>query len=184
MAETSKVSYIPAYGNITKVLGKIKTASVPDRFTQDFLSTRLGLSGGSPKAVIPFLKRAGFLNSDGSPTERYRQFRNESQSGLAAAGAMRQAYAALYEMNEYVHALNDKDLRGLIVQATGLEQDSSTTKAMIGSFKALRAFADFDMTDENTKTESDIVRVMRTRPQAGIAIGLTLAAYGLAIRLI
>lgn len=78
MAETSKVPSMPGDGNIAKVLGKIKTAAVLDRFTIDFLSTKLGLSSGTARPVIPFLKRAGFLHSDGSPSERYREFRNDS----------------------------------------------------------------------------------------------------------
>src|SRR4051812_5913250 len=132
----AKVPYIPAYGNITKALQKIKQASTPDRFTQDFLATKLGLKGGSPKPVIPFLKRTGFLASDGSPTQLYKRFRNPSQMGAAAAEALRRGYRALYEVNEYAHELSDSELKGLIVEVTGQERDSSTTRAMIGSFKA------------------------------------------------
>lgn len=143
MAETS-VPYVPSYGSITKTLERIKQASTPDRFTQDFLATKLGLKGGSPKPVIPFLKRTGFLASDGSPTQLYKRFRNESQAGAAAAEALKKGYAALYEVNEYAHDLNDAELKGAIVQVTGQQPGSSTTRATIGSFKALRAFADFD----------------------------------------
>ncbi|OBG37472.1 hypothetical protein A5671_19350 [Mycolicibacter heraklionensis] len=132
------------YGSITKALEGIKAAATPERFTQDFLQTKLGLKGGTPKPVIPFLKRTGFLNSDGKPTDLYTQFRNASQSGAAAAEALRTGYAALYEINEYVHDANDADLTGVIVQATGWEESSNTVKAALGSFKALRAFADFD----------------------------------------
>ena len=64
----SKLPYVTAYGNITKALEKIQQAATPDRFTQDFLATKLGLKGGTPKPVIPFLKRLGFLGSDGVPT--------------------------------------------------------------------------------------------------------------------
>lgn len=143
MAEPS-IPYVTSYGAITKTLERIKDASTPDRFTQDFLATRLGLKGGSPKPVIPFLKRTGFLASDGSPTELYKRFRNPAQSGGAAAEALKRGYAALYEVNEYAHDLNDSELKGVIVQVTGQQPDSSTTRAMLGSFKALRKFADFD----------------------------------------
>jgi hypothetical protein len=66
MAE--KLPYLAGYGNITKVLEKIKSAATPDRFTQDFLATKLSLKGGSARPVIPFLKRVGFLGPDGIPT--------------------------------------------------------------------------------------------------------------------
>lgn len=138
------IPYVTSYGAITKTLERIKQASTPDRFTQDFLSTKLGLKGGSPKPVIPFLKRSGFLASDGTPTDLYRRFRNPSQTGAAAAEALRLGYRSLFEVNEYAQDLSDPELRGLIVQVTGQEGESSTTRAMLGSFKALREFADFE----------------------------------------
>jgi hypothetical protein len=139
-----KLPYVFAYGVISKTLDKIKAAATPARFTQDFLATKLGIKGGSAKPVIPFLKRVGFLATDGSPTDLYKQFRNPTHSGLAAARALRTGYATLYEMNEYAHDLSDQDLKGLVVQATGGEPESSTTRAIIGSFKTLKAVASFD----------------------------------------
>jgi hypothetical protein len=155
---SGKIPYLSAYGHITKVLDKIRTASVPDRFTQDFLATKLGLTGGGARPLIPYLKRAGLLGPDGSPTQLYRQFRNPAVSGAAAATAVRNAYSALYELNEYVHDAPDREVKGLIVQITGLELDSSTVKAMLASYKALRALADFEVSpapedDDNNVTE-------------------------------
>ena len=142
MAE-SKLPYINAYGNITKVLNKIKEASTPPRFTHDFLGVTLSMTGGSVRPVVPFLKRVGFLGSDGVPTELYKRFRNASESGAAVADAVRTGYKPLYEMNESVHDLSDADLKGLVVQATGLEKKSSTVRAIVGSFKALCELATF-----------------------------------------
>jgi hypothetical protein len=154
MTEEIKVPYVFAYGNITKALEKIQSASTPDRFTQDFLATKLAMKGGSARPVIPFLKRTGFLASNGAPTELYRRFRNEQQRGAAAAQAVRIGFADLYEINEYIHDVTDEsELRGVIVQATGLEKGSSTVRAILGSFKALRALADFEATTQLDPTE-------------------------------
>jgi hypothetical protein len=138
--------YVPSYGNITRVLEKIKAASTPPRFTQDYLATTLDMTGGSARPVIPFLKRTGFLSSDGVPTELYKRFRNSGQRGAAAAEAVRIGYKPLYDINEYVHDAKDPELRGLIVQVTGSEEDSRVVISVVGSFKALRAFADFEAT--------------------------------------
>lgn len=143
MAEAT-LPYVPSYGNITKALNKIKAASTPPRFTQDFLATTLDMPGGSPKPVISFLKRTGFLGSDGVPTELYKRFRNSAQSGSAAADALRTGYKPLYDINEYVHNAKDPDVRGLIVQVTGSEEDSKLVQTIAASFKALKAFANFD----------------------------------------
>lgn len=142
---SSKVPYLQAYGNLKKALDKITKATVPPKFTQDFLSTTLDLSGGGARPVVPFLKRAGFLTSDGTPTDLYKQFRNPSLRGGAAAQGLRKAYSDLYTANEYVHDANDKDLKGLIVQVTGLGEDSKLIPAMIGTFKTLKEYADFNV---------------------------------------
>jgi len=106
--------------------------------------------------VIPFLKRTGFLGSDGVPTGLYNRFRNSAQSGAAAAEALRRGYEPLYEANEYVHEAKDPELRGLIVQLTGSAEDSSTVKAVVGSFKALRAYGDFSaVSDEEPELPQD-----------------------------
>jgi hypothetical protein len=138
-----QIPYMSGYGYITKALTGIKSAATPDRFSVDFLGTVLSLKGGSARPVIPFLKRTGFLKSDGTPTDLYTQFRNSAQTGAAAAKALRTGYEPLYQINEYVHSLNDQDLTGVIVQATGWDESSPNVKAAAGSFKALRDFADF-----------------------------------------
>lgn len=155
MAENATVPYMSAYGNITKALNQIKTASVPDRFTQDFLATTLGMTGGGARPVISFLKRTGFLGSDGAPTELYKRFRNQAQSGAAAAEALRTGYAPLYKVNEFIHDANDPALKGVIVQVTGAEPNSGTVAAMTKSFKALKAFATFDGAPAENETPAD-----------------------------
>ena len=135
--------FMNGYGTLSKILGKIKEAQTPDRFTQDFLSTKLGFPGGTPKPFIPLAKRLGFLESDGKPTDIYRSFRNTAQSKAAMAAAIRKGYSQLYERNEYVHDLDKKKLEGLVVEITGLEQGHATVRAIVGTFEALKSFADF-----------------------------------------
>ena len=147
--------YMNAYGNIGRALKKIKSAQTPPRFTQDFLATTLGLSGGGARPLIPYLKRTGFLGSDGVPTDRYKRFRNQGQSGKAAAEALKEAYSTLYAVNEYVHDATDDDLLGTVVQVTGGEPDSATTKAIVASFKALKDFAVFSGVDEEDEEEEE-----------------------------
>jgi len=60
--------YAAAVGTLERILEKIKTASVPERFTQDFVATKLLMKGGTAAAMIPFLKKMGFLSTDGTPT--------------------------------------------------------------------------------------------------------------------
>jgi hypothetical protein len=136
--------YSTSVGTLEKVLDKIKTASVPDRVTQNFIHTKLGLKGGSANACIPFLKKMDFVASDVSPTDLYSEFRNPKKSRIAVGRAFREIYVRLYEMNEYIHDANDDEVLGLIVQCTGGEENSRVTQQTLSTFNMLRKIADFD----------------------------------------
>lgn len=155
----NSLPYVNATGNITKVLNKIKEAETPRRFSQDYLATTLQMPGGSPRPVISFLKRTGFLASDGTPTDLYKRFRG-AQSGAAAAEALRIGYRPLYRINEFAHDATDAKLKDLVIQATGAGKGSKRVGSIAASFKALKAFADFsasatdgDRPDEATEPE-------------------------------
>lgn len=129
---------------IGKIFEKIQQAKVPPRYTQDFQATVLGYGSGSAKPFIPFLKRLGFINSDGTPTEIYTRFRNADSSGAAMAEAMRHGFSEIFQKNEFANALADDKLKNLVVEVTGKEPNDGTVAAIVGSFKACRQLADFE----------------------------------------
>lgn len=146
MAEN--LPYSTSVGTLENMLEKIKTASVPERFTQDFVSTKLAMKGGTAASCIPFLKKMGFVASDGTPTDLYKEFRNPKKSRIAVGKAFKKLYQKLYEMNEYVHDATDQDVLGLIVECTGGEKDSATTKYTLSTLNMLRRVSDFDSEEE------------------------------------
>ena len=113
--------YLASPGTAAKALEKIKAAATPERFTTDFVHTVLGIKGGTGNALIPFFKRMGLVKSDGTPTDIYQKFRNPASSKRAAAQALRIGYKALYERNEYVHKSTDEELKGIVLELTGLQ---------------------------------------------------------------
>jgi hypothetical protein len=155
--------YSTSVGTLINMLEKIKSASVPDRVTQDFVSTKLAMKGGTAAACIPFLKKMGFVASDGTPTESYREFRNPKKSRLAVGKAFKKLYQKLYEMNEYVHDATDQEILGLIVECTGGEKNSTATKATLTTLNALRKISDFDIENDET-TEALESTIGRTTP--------------------
>jgi len=136
--------YAQQVGTLESMLQKIKVASVPDKFSHDFVSTVLKMKGGTARSTIPFIKKMGFVSSDGTPTERYSEFRNSEKSGNAIAKAMREIYSRLFEMNEYVYKLDGNALKNIIVEATGAEATSTPVFKTQATFKALNKIADFE----------------------------------------
>jgi hypothetical protein len=108
--------YLASPGSIKTGLERIRTAATPERVTGDFITTKLQIKGGTGLALIPFLKKIGFVGSDGSPTELYKRFRNPTIGATAAADAIKIGYRPLKEINEYFYELSDPDLLNLILQ--------------------------------------------------------------------
>jgi len=133
-----------AYGLVTKILDKMIEASQPDRFTLDFLKTKLGYDSGSSRPIIPLLKKLNFIGSDGTPTPLYSKFRNPEERGNAMAAAMRTAYKEVFDRNEYAQDLTREKFKNLIVEMTGLQANDQTVGAIVATWFNLKAYAKFD----------------------------------------
>lgn len=168
--------FMNAYGNVAKILEKIKHAKTPDRFTYDFLKTTLDFKSSGAQAFIPLAKRLGLLASDGTPTGFYKSFRNPAQSGGAIAKAIKKGYAQLYERNETAHKLNKKDTEGLLVEITGLEKGHGTLKSILGTFVALKSFAKFGeegkVEEKEKKEEEEVIPPEHELPTEVVKLNL------------
>lgn len=175
--------YLVSPGSAKTALEKIRQAATPERVTQDFVMTKLGIKGGTGAALIPFFKKIGLVNADGTPTELYKQFRNPASGGIAVASAIKTGYKKLAQVNEYFYELNDNDLKSLVVQVTGAEAKSPVPKLVCSTLKTLKTFAKFDATSDpgdaqegapivaasnNTSTSS------RTRNEIGMNLSYTI----------
>jgi len=139
-----EIPYVTVAGSIVKILEKIKEAQTPEIFSQDFLKTKLGFNGGNYMTFISWAKKTGLLNSDGTPTQLYKQFRNPTTSGSSLASALKIGYSELYSRNEYCHILDRKAFKGLVMEATGESHDSAKVEKIIATFFNAKALADFE----------------------------------------
>lgn len=150
----ANLPYAQTTSTLETMLEKIKTASVPEKFSQDFVYTKLMIKGGNGRSAIPFIKKMKLVSADGTPTDRYKEFRNPDKEGAAIANAMRELYEPLFEMNEYVYELDTNSLKKLIVEATGAEANSTPVKKVLSTFQALAKIADFDSNDSQPEVET------------------------------
>ena len=183
----ASLPYVTAPGNIEKALLGIKSAAVPDRVSQDFVKTILQIKGGSGNQMTSFLKKVGFVNGDGTPSDLYKRFRNSASTGSAAAEALRIGFAPLYLRNEYMHKLSDEQLRGLIIEETGQGEDSSAIALVLAAIKYMKKFADFNAAQTPTLGQAEIMLVpasnqtspsafppAETRESIGLNLGYTI----------
>jgi hypothetical protein len=152
---SAKLPYLSTPGTFDNAVQKIKAAATPPNFNNDFVHTKLQIKGGAGTVLPPFFKKLGLVAGDGSPTSLYRQIRNPATSGAALAEAIKIGYRSLYEVNEYCHELDDKGLRGLILQVTGLEDGNRVAQLIQGTFSRIKKHADFDKTLATDEQEED-----------------------------
>ena len=136
--------YLTSQKRLTTCLQKIKEASTPDKFNEKFLNEKFDMKGGNARTLPPFFKRIGFLSSDGTPTDWYKEFRNPSLSGQVAFKALKHAYSDIFEVNESAHKKGDSDLKGIVAQVTGLDHDNAVITYIVATFKTLKSFATFE----------------------------------------
>jgi hypothetical protein len=140
----TKLPYVNQSGTMVKILQKVKEAKTPERFTTDFLETKLGARGGNSRQFIPLAKKMGLLNSDGTPSELYKTFRNPATSGTALAQALKHGYRELFERNEFANSMKPEDLKGMVVEITGLEPKNRVVLLICQTFETLKKLADFE----------------------------------------
>ena len=178
----ASLPYVTSPGNIEKAFNAIKSAATPEAVSQDFVKTILGIPSGSGNQMTAYLKKIGFAGADSKPTDLYKKFRNAATEGWAAAQALKLGYAPLYARNEYLHQVSDAQLRGLIVEETGVGQDSYVVSNVLGCIKQLKKFAKWDAApiEEENKGSTDVVpqnpiQQSATQPQHPVqGLGLNL----------
>jgi Family of unknown function (DUF5343) len=133
--------YVNAYNGIPKLFDKITAAAVPPKFTVDFLNTVLDLKSSSFRAMIPLLKRLGFLDAANAPTQAYKDFRESSLSGVVMAERLRDAYTMLFKANEYAWKLPKPELVSKLRSLTGAAEDDANIPSIAGTFLELAKLA-------------------------------------------
>jgi Family of unknown function (DUF5343) len=133
--------YVNAYNGISTLFQKIKTAAVPPKFTVDFLSTALDMKSSSYRAMIPLLKKLGFIDAANVPTQAYKDFREDSLSGTVMAERLKEAYKSLFQANEYAWKLNKEDLTAKLKSLTGAAESDQYIPSVAGTFLALSKLA-------------------------------------------
>lgn len=144
-------SYVQTYGQLPEVFKRLSEGQAPDKFTRQYLKD-LGFAASSFHAVIPLLKTLGFLASDGSPTARYHEYRDHSQSRMVLGQSLRDAYGDIFT----IKANPTQADRPLIEGKFKSTHNTSERVALLmaNTFFALLALADIQTPSVKAKTET------------------------------
>ena len=92
--------YMTSTKNLPTIMQKIVEGTAPDKFSVAHLKG-IGFKSSNDQGIIPVLKDLKFLTADGSPTNRYHEYRDKSQSKQVLGDALREAYEDLFHIKEH-----------------------------------------------------------------------------------
>lgn len=139
--------YLSSNKNVAELFGRIASAAVPPKFTQDFLQNTIGLKGTNDRNMIPLLRNMGFLDQSNTPTTAYSllKAKDKQKVAIAIADGVRLAYAPLFNADEGAGDLSGGSLKGLVAQVAGTDDDMTnriaatfSAVAKLGNFKAVQ----------------------------------------------
>jgi hypothetical protein len=138
------LAYVEAHGKINEFFKRIIEAQVPPKVTLDFIYTQLGLKSTSFRAMIPLLKKLGFIDDASVPTSVYREYRDPTKSSIVMAQQIKKAYKEIFATNEYAYKLKREEIISKLNTVLGTPSDDKYTPKIAGTFLALCNLADFE----------------------------------------
>jgi hypothetical protein len=144
-------AYVQVYGQLPAVFKKISEGQAPEKFTRQYLKD-LGFLSSNFHAVIPLLKTLNFLSSDGTPTTRYHDYRDHSQSRNVLGQALRESYSDLFTIKAEPTTADRALIEGKFKSAHNTSEQ--VAKLMASTFYALLPLADMKPSSVKSAVES------------------------------
>ena len=164
--------YMITNGKIESILTKIRSAAKPVKFTNE-LFKQMGFSSSNDRAIIPLLKKLGFLLEDGTPTEYYDRLKDTTDWQFVLGERIQDLYKDLYNINTEIHTALDEEIKGAISRITG--KDDTTVARYLATFKSLTSLAKFGSSprlkeksaEKEPSPDKDLPKPAQVQPSLG-----------------
>lgn len=147
-------SYLQTTKNLENIINSIIGARAPERFTNKFLED-LGFKSSNDRLYISLFKSLGLLDENGTPTERYHRFMDQTESGKVLAEGIQEAYEDLFALRKDAQNLSVDEVKGKLKTLTQGQKSDNIISLMANTFKALCDAADWSQKDK-LKNETKI----------------------------
>lgn len=147
-------SYTQAYGSFKEFFTRIRDAQAPDKFVQQILKD-WGYKSNNHRPYIPLLKSLGFLSSDGTPTQRYHEYRNHSKSRAIMGDALKEAYSDIFLIKAHPTSADKPLIEGKFKSYHNASDN--VAKLHTNTFYALLELADLSQPSNKVAAVKDAV---------------------------
>jgi len=161
-------AYLITTKNLSDFLNALIGAQAPERFTNKFLE-QLEFKSTNDRLFIGLLKGLGFLDESGTPSQRYFDFLDQTQSGIVLAEAIKEAYSDLFAVNKKANDLSAEDVKNKLRTLTQGQKSDKVISLMANTFRALCDYADWSKTrqQQDQPKESTDEKITSEQSDAG-----------------
>jgi hypothetical protein len=138
MAE--QLIYTPNPNDINKFLKHIQSAGVPAKVTNNYLES-VGFRSKNHRYLIPVMKAIGFIDSSGTPTGLWKEYRDKGKARQILGAAIRDAYPDLFATYPDANAREAEAIRNFLSARTSVAE--VTLQRAVATFRALATNGDF-----------------------------------------
>lgn len=146
--------YMTSNNKIEPIMKDIQKAAKPPKFTVEFLR-HLGYTSSNDRAIIPLLKKLGFLGADGVPTEYYDKLRDATESKNVLGERIKDLYTDVFKIDTEIYKRSDEDIKGAFARVTG--KDAKSVGRYFSTFKTICGLANFAVKTTPDAKEKKVV---------------------------
>ncbi|MDR6944703.1 DUF5343 domain-containing protein [Mucilaginibacter pocheonensis] len=140
--------YLMTPKNLNSFLNSLLNAQPPAKFTTKFLE-QLEFKSTNDRLLIGVLKALGFIDSNGTPQEKYFKFIDQTQSKQILAEAIKDAYSDLFNVNLKANEMSESEVKNKLKTLLQGTKSDKVLSLMASTFKALCNYADFSSVKSN-----------------------------------
>jgi hypothetical protein len=156
-------AYLTSTKNVKDILTAMQQAQAPKQFSTNFLQN-LGFKSSADRLFIGVLKALDFLTPNGTPTARYFEFLDQTQSARILADALREAYADLFQLNANAQEWTRDEVKNKLKTLTQGQFSDDVLGKMATTFKAMASAADFTAVEPAERPVQDEERLQQESP--------------------
>ena len=136
--------YMTSVKNLPAIMVRITAGTAPKKFTNAHLKS-IGFKSSNDQGVLGVLKELGFLADDGTPMQRYHDYRDQSRSKFVMAKALRESYEEIFHINDRPTDSDRASIEGKFKSEHNVSDRVARQQAT--TFFALLQLADLDTED-------------------------------------
>lgn len=135
-------AYLMTTKNLAAVINSVVSAKAPEHFTNKFLEN-LNFKSSNDRLYVGLFKALGLLDEGGTPTPRYYEFIDQTQTAKVLAICIEEAYEDLFNLRKDAQNMTLDEVKNKFKTLTQGQKSDKVLSLMANTFKCLCDLADF-----------------------------------------